>query len=327
RAFYKVPEEWQRDRRATTAPRALLRALNILVLAGLAVWGALLLAKRTRRGEVAWKRAFLLAIVPAIVIACGSASDLYLAQESYFYNIEQPWSVFRMDSIVQALISTVMFYVLFAMGIALITALYRDSWDDFRAASRKKAGWDALLTAGAVIGAVLMVQTARAVLNAAAPAWASFSGWNVPEWIAIPWPILGMAPDLLSSILLWAVSATLFAYLWCGPVKTFALRGLLVIAGVILLLPGRAVEPGEWLLAAGHGLLAVLLIYVVLRVIVGGRPVLFVAAIIATGLFTVAARGIAIGNATTALHIWLLIAFVAIGFSLWLLIPGRIRRT
>jgi len=322
RPFYKIPEEWLRDRRATTALRAAVRGLRILVIAGLAVWAAFLLAMRTRRGEILWGKAFRWGIFPALAFAAGSLNERILEQQSYFSRIEQPWSVFQTESLTQYSVSILIFYLVASLIIALVTGLYRDSISELRVV-RRPAKWDALGIVIAVIGAILLAQSFQTFLHSAAPAWIPFGGWPVSDWIATPWPILSMTLSIVAHGLFAVGLLGFAAHLWTGPLRAPLGRAALLLAGVLALLPASAVEPGEWLLASAQGLFALLMIWIVLRFVVARRAILFVVACATMAVFLTVSRGIASGNSAAMTQAWLLTMIAAMILAVWIFLPSR----
>ncbi|MDD5089178.1 MAG: CPBP family intramembrane metalloprotease, partial [bacterium] len=323
RPFYKIPEQWERDRRATTALRAVLKGLRILLIAGFAVWGALLLALKTRRGEIAWGRSFRWAILPAVLAAAGALNNLYLEQQSYFSRIEQPWSVFRMESLTQVLVSVMVLYVLAALAFALISGLYPSALTELRAPLRRQARWDAALACGATLGAILLIQAIRAALHAAAPAWIPFGGWSVADWIATPWPILSMMFSIVARGILTLALLSFAAYLWIGPMRAPLMRTVLAVAGVLALVPDSAVEPGEWLLAAANNVLTLLVLWLVLRFVIARRTLSFVVACATAAIFHIVSQGISSGNFTAEAQSCLLAVVAVILFAIWFYWPLR----
>lgn len=322
RPFYKIPEEWERDRRATTSLRAAVRGLRILVIACLAVWAAFLLAMKTRRGEILWGKAFRWAILPALISAAGSLNERILEQQSYFSRIEQPWSVFQTESLTQLLVSILIFYIMTALIIALISGLYRDFLFELRVV-RRQAKWDALGIVVAVIGVILLTQSLQTILHSAAPAWIPFGGWPVSDWIATPWPIFSMASSVTAQGIFAAGLLAFAAYLWTGPMRAPFRRIALLIAGVLALLPGSAVEPGEWLLASAYGLLTLLMVWLVLRFVVARRAILFLLACATAATFLSVSHGISSGNSAAMSQAWLLAIIVIVLSAAWIFLPAR----
>lgn len=317
-AWYKVPETWQRERRAQTVLRTLKTALTFVIIAGLAIWAIAILGSRTRRGLVRWKRALLYGIVPALVAFIAGLNEFYLAKSTYFGMIATPWSVFRAELIVEWLISAAVMYILFAVGLAILSALYPDALPWLRRAERRAAWLDALLAAAGGIGALMLVRSFAAWLAAWNPEWILFSGWDIPDWIAAPVPLMVMLATSLSHTLITALLFAFFAYLWQGPMKKPLWRALLLVAGVVMVIPTSFPDANEWLYALLVNIVRVALAYVVLRFLVAGRAALLLALAAGLAIFTMASQGLGTGNGFVMVNTVAFVVIAVITLAFWL---------
>jgi membrane protease YdiL (CAAX protease family) len=324
--WYKIPEEWTRERKALTTLRAIREGLTILAIAGAVVWMLVLLGMRARKGNVPWKRVLLAAIVPAVITLLAQLNLLYLSQAEYFQRVEISAAIFRTTLLTSWLSAGLVSYVMYALGFAFLCALYPERMPWLRSHERRAAAWDTWIGLGAGIGAYLLVRSVRAWVAAWQPGWIPFHGWNTPEWLAAPVPLLMMLENLLAEALLLSVLLAFAAHLWTGPWRVTWKRALLVLGAVLILLGGDLGDPGEWLFNAIYGVVAIALVWLLLRNLVEGRPMALFA--VALGAMTVSAMvsGLGAGNASLTGQTWALIVLMLLVFALWLAPPWRGKR-
>ena len=318
RPWYKIPEEWMRARDATTVPRAIREWLTILAITATCVWMLVLVAARARQGRIAWKRAFLAAIIPAVITLIAQTNLFYLSQAEYFDRVEISWAVFRTTLITSWLVSGVLVFAFFGLGLAFLSGLYPEQVRLLKRHERQAAVVDAWIALASGAGAMLLARSIRAWLSSWQPSWVLFEGWQIPEWLAAPLPLPMMLDTLLRDAMLAAVLLAFFAYLWAHVTRQWWHRVLLAL-GVLFLLMGVALgDPGEWLFAALFAFVIGALGWLVVRTIVAGRPLnLFAVALGALGT-SVALIGFGTGNGLVTLHTWAMVLIVAIVFAAWL---------
>jgi membrane protease YdiL (CAAX protease family) len=326
RPWYKIPEAWERERQATTALRAVRQWLHYVVIGGIVVWAAVMLIARTRRGLVPWKKALLLSIVPGVVALLVALNQLYLGQEEYFNNIEVPWGVFQTGQIVAVVTSFIVGYLLFALGLALLGGLYSDRLHELRRDERRAAVLDGMLVAAAGAGVLLLLRSIEAWLTASLSGWVAFAGWQVPDWMAGPLPLLDLVGRALARMLMITVLVSFFAYLWTGPMRKPIFRTALIVAGVLFLLPSAAVDSYEWAFACLMGLVTVVAIWASVRFLVAGRAVLMICMVAGYVLFRYAADAIQLGNASVTLQGWVFVVLAVVALVIWLQHSGGKRR-
>jgi membrane protease YdiL (CAAX protease family) len=317
--WYHVPETWQREREANTVLRTAKQAIVFLLTGGVVLWAIGLLAYRTRKGLVPWKKVLLFAIIPAAVALLAGLNEFYLSKAQYFSMIATPWAVFRTGIITQWLISSVVIYILFAVGLAALSSFFPESLPLLRRHERRAAWLDALLAGAGAIGAVLIYRSVAVWLAGVNPAWIPFSGWDIPEALSAPMPWLLMLTKGLNRLLLAITLLAFFMYLWQGPMRKPLLRVLLLIGAVIMLLPSGVPEPIQWLYSVLVNIVRVGLAYVILRFLVANRPVVLISLVAAMTIFSIAAENIGTGNGFMVLNSWIYIAIAVIVLLYWLL--------
>ncbi|MFZ5432136.1 MAG: hypothetical protein ACOZB3_00030, partial [Calditrichota bacterium] len=323
RPFYKIPEEWQRAREATTAPRAIMQGLNLVAFFGLGLWAIFLLASVIRRGLVPWKRAFLFAIPPAVIAALGFFNEFYLTRAEYFWQVEQPWAVFRTTEMTNIFASILGVYIFFAVVLALLGGLFHEQIKALNRRERKPAVLDAIIAILGGIGFMLIWRSANAWANAGFPHGIIFMDWDIPEWMATSWPVFSMARSMLVRVFGAALMIGVLAYLWNGPARKPILRTVLVLGILFIFMPATAVEPAEWLMGATMGAVFIVLAFVFLRFFINGRAILFVAAILGANLFDYASKTITFGNWWIMVNGWMFAIIAVILMLFWLFPRGK----
>jgi hypothetical protein len=319
-AWYHIPEKWERDRQATTAIRAIKQGLTYLAIGGLIAWAVVLLALRTRKGMVPWKKAFLIAIVPGALGVLTAFDQLaYLNLKEYFNNIEIPWGVFQTTSLIGGLIGILVVYLMFVLQLAFLGGLYPDALGALRRVERRAAAMDALLAVLAGIGLLLLTRSVGAWLAAWRPEWTVFSGWQTPEWLGAPapLPLFEMLQGALGKASRMAFLLIFLGYLWSHPMKKAWLRICLIVGVVILFLPSPAVEPGEWLMAALVNLAGILLAAAALK-LVDRRPAPLLAMVFGMAAFQTVFAGMSVGLGAVITQTWIAAVIALLGLLWWL---------
>jgi membrane protease YdiL (CAAX protease family) len=316
--WYKIPEKWERDRDATTAFRAVRKVLRILLIVGLIAWGVVVLALRTRKGDVPWKKAFRFSIIPAAIVLVSALNVFYLSQQHYFTAIEQPWGVFRTAVIIEWIVSVLITGLMFALGFALLGALYPNANNELRRAERFASRRDALFAMLATSGILLLLHSIRAWLSTANPAWIPFDGWNIRgDLLAAPLPFDLMYQHALTESLTVAAGIGLVAYLWSNAVRKPLMR-LLFLAAFVLMFSG-GVEPGEWLFTLITGALRVAAAFIILRFFVQGRPTFFIVSIVTWVGVGLSLDAFGLGSSSLSAHALAFVLSILLVLAWWLL--------
>jgi len=319
-AWYHIPEKWERDRKATTVIRAIRQGLTYLAIGSLIAWAVVLLALRTRKGTVPWKKAFMIAIVPGVLAVLTAFDQLsYLNLEEYFVKIDIPWGVFQTTSLIGGLIGILVIYLMFVLELAFLGGLYPEALPALRRAERRASAVDAMLAVLAGIGVLLLARSVGAWLSAWRPELIAFSGWQTPEWLGAPapLPLFEMLQGALGKALRMAFLLIFVGYLWSHPMKKVWLRICLIIGLVILFLPSAAVEPGEWLMAALENAVWIFLAAAALK-FVDGRPAPLLAGIFGVAAFRAVAAGIGGGLGSVLTQSWIAALIAVLGLLWWL---------
>jgi hypothetical protein len=321
--WFRIPEQWSRERQATTTIRSLRRGLLVGLIGGLMVWATTLFLIRARTGAIAWKKSARWAIAPAVVVLIGGLNDFYLSGAEYFTRIEIPQAVFRSTVAIDWLASGAMAYLLFGLGLAFIQAMYPDGWTALRARERRASLPDAALALLSGGGAAAIFSGVAAALNAWRPDWATLPDMAAAGWVAAPLPLTTLAGNVLVTVMAVVTMAVFAMVAWEALANKGWLRAILVAAVIALLFPAGAVDAGEWALGAVKGIVAAGLIYAVLRFALAGRPLLLICAAIGFSVFRVIGGALAYDNSLVRTHAILLAVFILGGVWWWLQRPDN----
>ncbi len=323
RPYFHIPEKWKRDRKATTTTRAIFQYANYLCIATLIGIAVAYLVVMARRGLVPWKKSFLLAIIPGVLVLPNGINIVYLAQETYINQVAIPWNVFKTTSYISVLISLMLFYLLFALGFALLGGLFSDKRPMLTSPERKKGSTEAWFTAFAGLGALFILRWLTAYLALQIPEWYPFGGWEITPWLAMPVPIAAMVQSAFAQGLLITVFFGMVSFLWTGPMKMPLYRVLLLVIILIALMGDTAREPGEWILTALFRLLTIAVAWGIIVQFVRGRAASLFALSCSIAIYNIAAPAIVAGNSGLAVQGWIFVALAVGGLAVWLMGVGR----
>lgn len=251
-AWFHIPEKWERERKATTTLRAVKQGLTYLAIGGLVAAAAMILVGRTRKGLVPWKKAFYLAIVPAILMVGASLNQFfYLSQKEYFNSIEIPWTVFQTTHLIALLIGLVFMYLAATVVLAFLGGLYPERLRTLQKHERRAAAVDALLALLAGIGAFLLVRAIGSWINVWKPEWITLGILGIPDWLGspAPFPTLELLDQIVRNFLRYLFLFVFVSYLWSKVMLKPWMKIGLIIGLFIMFLPQNAVEPMEWFMA------------------------------------------------------------------------------
>ena len=132
--YFKLPEEWQRQRRATTLTNVALTACFVMVIVALATGGLILFVKQVRQGTIRWGTS---AKVAGIILAALVAAELNRISAVFqTYNTSIPLSMFWISSAAGLVIVPLAGALAAWLVIALATSLHPDAWRIFHPSAR-----------------------------------------------------------------------------------------------------------------------------------------------------------------------------------------------
>lgn len=141
--FPKLAETYIRDREKKTLFNNLLLGLRIIILGGILGLMILQLVRHIRQGEIQWKKALLWASVPALLMLADRLLQMQQLLASYPTSISI--DLFRISTLVGTLIVVLGAYVASVFIFALCFTLYPQTSRIFRAGTRRKMAFDAIM--------------------------------------------------------------------------------------------------------------------------------------------------------------------------------------
>jgi len=230
--YFKLPEQWNRERSATGLSNRILQAVSVVVVLALVAGGSIVLVKQIRSGRVPWRRAAKLGAVLAVVLVFSEVNQLPLIDRSYPTSF--PLTIFRVVAGVGLIIVPLLAGLLGWLLGGLVTSLYPDAWRIFRASTRRLWRRDAAVAIVVSVAAGAALSRLNALLASRFHAYAPVRA--------------DIFPDLLNAFL---------------PGAGFFLRSLIwsfvyaAVVAMVIYLVRRGWARREWWLWAGGVLLLV----------------------------------------------------------------------
>jgi membrane protease YdiL (CAAX protease family) len=140
---FKLPEAWERERRASSLVNTGLSVAGILVGLALVGAGVALLVIRIRSGQIAWRAA---GKVGALILALMVLSELN--QWSTFdrqYDTSLPFSTWRLFEVVSLVVVPLLAGLLCWLLVGLAASLYPEAWQLLRGSARRLWRRDAVV--------------------------------------------------------------------------------------------------------------------------------------------------------------------------------------
>ncbi len=316
--YNKIPEEWKRDRKATTPARTANRIVNVLLKATIAGFAITMLILGTMKGKVPWKKAFLWAIIPFLFTLLGMPDSLHQFEEGYFYQVELSWDIYSMIGLISMVLITIVSYLSFALGIAVLLMLYPKKAILLTPSLRRNNILNGLDGLAPVFVAILLYATLKGHLENLFPGAMIFQGMGVIGWLDSPFAFGSLVKSSIESIVLLSTVSAILIYIWDGAVKSPFIRSLLVLGIIIILMPVDVREPAQWFLHFVKGGIVFLMAYLVLKFFVKGNLYTFLGAIWALAVIPNSISGIVNSeNSSTVMHTSLYLAFMILLLIVW----------
>jgi hypothetical protein len=141
--YFKLPEDWERQRAATRLPNAILMGLGYLLVSGLVAGGIILFVKQLRSGRIPWRASVKVGAVLAVVFALSELNQIpsfYLT-----YDTSIPLSSFNLRLAASLLITPLVVGLGGWIMAGLAISIYPHIWQIFRAPARRVWSRDAII--------------------------------------------------------------------------------------------------------------------------------------------------------------------------------------
>ncbi len=197
RAYWKIPEAFERDRERQTFFSIAAWTVRIAVTAAGVVFGLWVLIRQIRQGLVPWRRALLLAIAPTFTAMIVLALSYHLTLFRN-YDTSVPLETYTVTLWVQLAMQLAFAYVMFAAAAAFILSFFPESMAAFRSV-RRVLSVDALVLLLLAFGLWHFCHQLAGVLADRFHAVA-FVGIDESSLIGLPAPALAGLANVVQSI-------------------------------------------------------------------------------------------------------------------------------
>jgi membrane protease YdiL (CAAX protease family) len=321
RAYWKIPEAFERLRGRQNFISIAVRIVRILAIAGGIVFGIWMLIRQIRQGLAPWRRTLLLAAVPTVLTVAALALSFHLFLYRN-YQTSVPFETFTVTAAVVLAIEVAFAFVLYGAAAAVVLAFFPESLAAFRPV-RSVLALDAVVLLLLAIGLSQFWHQFAQLLTERFHALA-FMDVAEPSLIGLPAPALTAVIELVRTIFSRAAVLALGA---------LALRNLpkrWMLAPLVLLLAFVAVSddvrtPAEFALSYGTAL-AGFAIALAFCVWFARRNYLAYVLVFALGsLYPAAAELFHSGNPALAIQGWMVVGAAVLALA-WAVGPALFQR-
>jgi membrane protease YdiL (CAAX protease family) len=317
--YYKIPEVWERARESTTSLKAVFTIIKIIAIALFFALAIVYLVTLSRKGMVPWRKAALIALIPAVIIAIDAVN--YFSQFLYHYEVTTPFAMYKIQFIVAYLMSILASYVMWFLGFALLLGCYPKAKTDFQGVNRRNAGNDVIIGIFLALCFSTLLAQVRSALEISLPYWIPFKGISVTEAVATPLPFLAGLVTSLTHTLLALLVAGFGIYLWNNVLRKSWMKILAVILFLFALTPSAAREAGEVVFSWINSLFfLVLFVFIAVRFL-RNNTVAYFSAAFAVMVYRGAAELMGAGSGTYVVQ-GVLLLVIGLAVLLWM-VTGR----
>jgi membrane protease YdiL (CAAX protease family) len=219
--FFKLPEEWVRQREATGLHNIVLTVVSILVLATFLAGALILFVKRVRGGQIPWRRAAKVGalVYPMLLLFQLNQLSTFYSQYDTSISLANFTVLIGVGMLVVPLLGAMLAWLL----VGLATSLYPDAWRVLRGSARAVWRRDAAVVMLVSLAAVAALDRLDDLIASRFHAFAPVS--------------MGLVPDLFDAF---------------SPGAGFLLRGLIycvfipALAGILIYLVTWTLRHRPW---------------------------------------------------------------------------------
>jgi hypothetical protein len=293
----KLPEEWVRARKKSTA------ATYTAIAWGVIAWGTLIgllvveLVRLARFGSVPWRRALRLAAVLALPAILSRFLSLPLTLTRF--DSQTSMALFALGVSIALLVGILVSFGIAFLAVALVFAVKPDAAGAFR-----RGGADGPRAVAAGAGAALLVLAVRALahgVSAAFPLEAGVAGFPFPTGIETVLPAAVAIDSVVLRMLLFGGSAAFLALLLRDALKKPVFRVAFFAAAIGVFAPFGARTFGELFVPVFAGALTGLAFLAAIAVFLRDDPRAYV---FAAALLAAAGAGVDLVSSGIAPWVW-----------------------
>jgi len=232
--YFKVPEDWTRQREASRLGNSVLLGLDSLLGVALFALVILLFVNQVRAGEVQWRRSLWVGLVLAGLTVIGELNAIPLMYEQYRTSISL--SNFWITVAVGLAVSPLLMGLFVWLAVALTTSLYPDSWSIFRGAVRRVWRRDAVIVLALSLSAAVGISQVNTLISDRFHAFAPVSLGLFAGRMDVSFPVISVMLHAIIYTVLGAALAGILIYLarsgwsrrawWIWPVALLILVSL-----------------------------------------------------------------------------------------------------
>jgi len=326
RGFWKLPEDWQRDRERENALAIVIAVLKIAVIAGLIVYAMWILIQGTRQGTVRWRAALRLAVPATLLFPVAPLLSAGLMLKNYRTDV--PLETFQAMTYVVLAMSVIFGFLLMGGAAAIVVTFYPDAVPALRRGNRAAMAFDALAALLAATGIALALHQlqgilvdrfhAQAVLSIASP---NIIASTAPALAALAGAVRGLLTDaaLLGLLVLLAGQLT-------RPLKQIRVVGYAAaLLALCATLPSEIRTPGEFLLQYTIALVTAAAAIAFCRFFARRNYLAYALALWLMALRTPMMQLFGTGNGALEMQAWLIAAMMA-ATLVWAVAPALLGR-
>ena len=247
RAYWKLPEDWTRNRERQNAISIAIVALRIAAIATAVVWALWLLIRNTRAGLVPWRATLALAAVPALLAVVGPLLSLPLLLKAYPTAV--PLGTFQAMEWAILAMTLIFAFIMMTAAAALLLSLFPQSLASLRTANRRALALDAIAALAVAIGIPVALTQLRGALFGLFPAQALFS-FDSPDLIVSSAPAIAALAEAVRPVLMSAATLAVIVMAIRRAPKRWMLVPLALVA-LFILVSADTHTPAEFALQYG----------------------------------------------------------------------------
>ena len=209
--YFKLPENWTRQREASHLANSILAGMESLLGIGLAALIVILFVKQVGAGEIRWRRSLWVGVVLAGLMVLMELTTLPLLYQNYSTSISlnNYWIRVGVSLAVVPLLMGLAGWLV----VALVTSLYPDAWGIFQGPARRVWRRDAVIAMILSVAAAAGTLQMNTLISDRFHAFAPVSFGIVPSLFDTSSPGIAVMLHALIFTVLYAAIAGILIYL------------------------------------------------------------------------------------------------------------------
>ncbi len=148
---FKLPQEWERERRASNLINVILAIVSYLPWLLLVVAALIILVKQIRAGRMPWRQSAKVGVFLAVLVLLSEFNQLVLYNRAYDTSI--PLTTYRLYVAVSLVLVPLVLGLLGWVLTGIVDSLYPDMWKVLQGSARKAWRRDAAVAVGVSLAA------------------------------------------------------------------------------------------------------------------------------------------------------------------------------